>query len=210
LTRFDLILIDMLMPEMSGEECIARIWAKENGSASRVPIIAMTAPATKVDGERLGTFGVDGYLPKPIRAQQLLETIEVFLHVPSGLASNFPPDNCRENVLDRHQVLARFKGDKVLLRNLISAFFRDGPNLVAAVRDAVARNDGGEFLRVTQILRNNLALFSAHAACEAVDLAESAGHPLTHGLAGEALERLEEELERLRPALANLGKEVKP
>ena len=44
LTRFDLILMDMLMPEMDGEECVARIRAKENGSASRVPIIAMTAP----------------------------------------------------------------------------------------------------------------------------------------------------------------------
>ena len=130
--------------------------------------------------------------------------------VPSGPASSLPPGNCREDVLDRHQVLARFEGDNVLLRNLISTFFHDGPKLVAAARDAVARNDELEFQRVTRILRNNLALFSAHAACEAVDLAESAGHPLTRELAGEALEHLEEELERLGPALANLGKEVKP
>ena len=98
----------------------------------------------------------------------------------------------------------------MLLGSLISAFFHDGPKLVAAARDAVARKDGVEFQRITRILRNNLALFSAHAACEAVDLAESAGRALNLGQAGEALERLEEELERLRPALANLGKEVTP
>jgi signal transduction histidine kinase/CheY-like chemotaxis protein len=209
-TRFDLILMDMLIPEMSGEECVARIQAKENGSSSRIPIIAMTAPAMQGDRERFRAFGVDGYLPKPIRAQQLLETIEGFLHVPSGPLSNLPPDNNRENVLDRHQVLARFEGDRVLLGDLISTFLHDGPKLVAAARDAVARKDGVEFQRITRILRNNLALFSARAACEAVDLAESAGRALNLGLADEALERLEEELERLRPALANLGKEVTP
>jgi len=209
-TRFDLILIDMLMPEMSGEECVAQIRAKENGSPSRIPIIAMTAPGMKWDDVRFKALAVDGYLPKPIRAQQLLETIEVILQVPSGPVSSLPPDNYRENVLDRHQVLARFEGDKVLLGNLISAFFHDGPMLVAAARDAVARNDGVEFQRATRILRDNLALFSARAACEAVNLAELAGRAPDLSLAGEALEHLEEELERLRPALANLGKEVTP
>jgi len=210
LTRFDLILMDMLMPEMSGEDCVARIRAKENGSSSRVPIIAMTTPTMKADGERFGALGVDGYLPKPIRAQQLLDTIERLLHVPSRPAVSLSRDNYGESVLDRHQALARFEGDKLSLGSLISAFFHDGPKLIAAARNAVARNDGMEFQRITQTLRNNLALFSAHAACEAVDLAELAGRAPSLSQAGEALERLEEELERLWPALANLGKEVKP
>jgi hypothetical protein len=130
--------------------------------------------------------------------------------MPSGPASNLPPDNCRDNVLDRHQVLARFEGDKVLLRNLISAFFPDGPDLVAAAREAVVCNDGVEFQRITRILRNNLAPLSAHAAREAVDLAELAGRASSLGQAGDALEGLGEEFECLRPALANLGKEVAP
>ena len=61
---------------------------------------------------------MDGYLPKPIRAQQLLETIEGLLHVPSGPAFSLPPGNCQENVLDRHQVLARFEGDKCPAREI--------------------------------------------------------------------------------------------
>jgi HPt (histidine-containing phosphotransfer) domain-containing protein len=107
-------------------------------------------------------------------------------------------------------VLARFKGDKESLGNLISAYFNDCPKLVAAVHDAAARKDMVEFQRVTQVLRNNLALFSARAACDAADLTELAARTQNLEQARDALARLEEELERLRPALANLGKEVTP
>jgi CheY-like chemotaxis protein/HPt (histidine-containing phosphotransfer) domain-containing protein len=207
-TRFDLILMDMLMPEMNGEECVARIRAKENGSASRIPIIALTAHAMKGDRERFMAFGVDGYLSKPIRAQQLIATIEGLLHVPSGPVASLPPDLPRENVLDRPQVLARFEGDRVLLSHLIGAFFTDCPKWVAAARDAAACKDGMEFQRVAHVLKDHLALFSARAASEAADQAELAGRTPSLEQAGEALARLEEELERLRPALANLGKEV--
>jgi CheY-like chemotaxis protein len=208
--RFDLILIDMLMPETDGKECVAQIRAKENGSASRIPIIALTGHATKEDHKGLVALGVDGCLPKPIRAQQLLETIEGLLHVPLDSAPSQLPGNHWQNVLDRGQVLARFEGDKLLLRNLISAFFNDCPKLVSAARDAAAREDDVEFQRATQALRNHLAPFSAKAACEAADRAELAGREQNLEQAGEALAQLEEELERLRPALANLGKEVTP
>jgi PAS domain S-box-containing protein len=209
-TRFDLVLMDMLMPEMDGEECVARIRARENGSSSRIPIIALTAHAMKGDRERFLALGMDGYLPKPVRAQQLFETIEGLLQVPAGPVAGQPSDNHQADVLDRQQVLARFEGDRLLLGNLISAFFSDYPKLVGAGRDAAARQDRAEFQRVTRVLKNHLALFSARAASEAADLADRAGH--TQGLeeADEAWARLEEELERLRPALANLGKEVAP
>ncbi len=204
--RFDLVLIDMLMPEAGGEECVARIRAKEQGSAYRIPIIALTAHATKRDRERILTMGVDGYLPKPVRAQQLFATIEEVLQVPAGSLAGQSSDN--EDVLDRQQVLARFDGDRLLLGKLIRSFFDDCPNLVAAARNAAERQDELEFQRVTGALKNHFALFSARAAYEATDLAGLAGH--TQGLenVGEALARLEEELERLQPALANLGREV--
>jgi hypothetical protein len=97
-----------------------------------------------------------------------------------------------------------------LLGNLISAFFNDYPKLVVAARDAATRQDGVELQRLTQVLKNHLALFSARAACEAADLADLAGRTQSPEHVGEALARLEEELERLLPALANLGKEVTP
>jgi PAS domain S-box-containing protein len=205
---FDFILLDVLMPEMKGEECIALIRAKEKGSSSRVPIIALAGHAMRGERKRLMALGVDAFLSKPIQAQQLLDTIEGILSVPAAAGPGQLPGNGQRNVLDRHQVLARFDGDKSLLGNLISTFFSDWPKLVAAGREAAERNDAPEFQRITQALRNNLALFSAQAACAAADRAELAGRGQNLEEAGEALAQLEEELERLRPALANLGKEV--
>jgi CheY-like chemotaxis protein len=93
---FDLILMDMLMPEMDGEECVARIRAKEKGSASRIPIIALTAQAMMGDRERFLASGLDGYLSKPVRAQQLFETIDGLLQIPSGPAPSQPLEDHRE------------------------------------------------------------------------------------------------------------------
>ncbi len=76
---FDLILMDMLMPEMDGEECAARIRAKENGSTPRIPIIALTAQAMTGDRERLLAAGMDAYVSKPVRPQELFETIDGLL-----------------------------------------------------------------------------------------------------------------------------------
>jgi PAS domain S-box-containing protein len=209
-SRFDLILMDMLMPVMDGEECVARIRAKENGGTSRIPIIALTAHAMKGDRDRIMSMGVDGYLPKPVRPPQLFETIESLFQLPAGPDGSRAPDNRCDTVLDRQQLLARFAEDKTLLGNLISTFFDDCPTLIAAVRDAVARKDGAEFRRITQVLKNNLALFSARAACEAAGLVELAARTPDLERAGEALAQLEEELECLRPALANLAKEMSP
>ena len=208
--RFDLILMDILMPEMGGEECVAKIRQKELGSASRVPILALTAHALSGDRERFLAGGVDGYLPKPVRARQLLETIEGLFQIPASPGVNQASESRHNDVLDRHQVLARFEGDKTLLGDLISAFFDDCPKLVNAAREAAARKDQAELQRVIQVLKNNLALFSARAACQAADGAELAACAQSLEHVGEALAHLEEELERLQPALANLGMEVTP
>jgi CheY-like chemotaxis protein len=208
--HYDLILMDMLMPENDAEECVAKIRANENGSASRVPIIAFTGHAANGDRIRLMALGVDGFLPKPIRAQQLLDTIEGVLHVTLDTVPSQLPGNQRKSVLDRGQVLARFEGDKLLLKNLIGSFFIDCPKLVSAARDAAVRQDEGRFQSATRALRNHLEIFSAQAACEAAELAGLAGRERNLEQASEALAQLEEELERLLPALANLGNEVTP
>ena len=208
--RFDLILMDMQMPEMDGAECVARIRAKENGAASRIPIVALSAYAQKGDRERFLALGTDGYLRKPVRAQELFETIEGLLQLPFGAVGGDHPEANRDPVIDRQQVLARFGQDRTLLGRLIQVFVDDCPKLLVAARDAAARQDGAEFQRAAQALKNGLALFSAPAAFEAAQKAELIG--CTQGVehTGDALARLEEELERLRPELSDFGREVTP
>ncbi len=74
--HFDVVLMDIQMPDMDGFEATAAIRAKERISGAHVPIIAMTAHAMKTDEERCLAAGMDGYVAKPIRIQELLTALE--------------------------------------------------------------------------------------------------------------------------------------
>ena len=77
--RFDLVLMDVQMPEMGGFEATAAIRAREKGAQSHLPIVAMTAHAMKGDRERCLAEGMDGYVTKPIQPQLLFDTIAALL-----------------------------------------------------------------------------------------------------------------------------------
>jgi CheY-like chemotaxis protein len=83
---FDVILMDVEMPEMDGLEATAIIREKEKGTGRHVPIVAMTAHAMKGDRERCLAAGMDDYVSKPIRAQQLFDTLAALFDGPSRLA----------------------------------------------------------------------------------------------------------------------------
>jgi CheY-like chemotaxis protein len=77
---FDVVLMDVEMPEMDGLEATAVIRTQERQAGGHIPIIAMTAHAMKGDRERCLEAGMDGYVSKPIRARQLLETMAAVLN----------------------------------------------------------------------------------------------------------------------------------
>jgi PAS domain S-box-containing protein len=79
---FDLILMDVQMPEMDGFEATGVIRAKELGADRHVPIIAMTAHAMKGDRERCLEAGMDAYVAKPVRSRDLKEAMENVLNSP--------------------------------------------------------------------------------------------------------------------------------
>jgi CheY-like chemotaxis protein len=76
--RYDVILMDVQMPEMGGFEATAIIREKERREGGRIPIVALTANAMKGDSERCLSAGMDAYLSKPIRADELCDVIESF------------------------------------------------------------------------------------------------------------------------------------
>jgi two-component system sensor histidine kinase/response regulator len=76
---FDLILMDVDMPDMGGFEATGIVRARERSSGTHLPIIAMTAHAMKGDEERCRTAGMDGYVSKPIEIDQLVATIDSVL-----------------------------------------------------------------------------------------------------------------------------------
>ena len=73
---FDLVFMDIQMPEMGGLEATRAIRMREQVSGSRTPIVALTTHAMKGDKERYLNAGMDGYVSKPIRRNELYETIE--------------------------------------------------------------------------------------------------------------------------------------
>jgi signal transduction histidine kinase/CheY-like chemotaxis protein len=74
--QFDVVLMDIQMPQMDGFEATARIREKEQLTGDHVPIIAMTAHALKGDEARCFSAGMDGYIAKPIRTTRLFNTME--------------------------------------------------------------------------------------------------------------------------------------
>jgi CheY-like chemotaxis protein len=81
LIPYDLVLMDVQMPEMDGLEATALIRRRERGGPARIPIIAMTANALAGDRERCIASGMDGYVAKPVRPAELFEAIERFAHL---------------------------------------------------------------------------------------------------------------------------------
>jgi CheY-like chemotaxis protein len=74
-TEFDLILMDVQMPEMSGFEATQRIREMERGTSRHIPIIAMTAFAMNGDRERCLEAGMDNYISKPIKIREFVELV---------------------------------------------------------------------------------------------------------------------------------------
>jgi len=76
---FDMVLMDLQMPEMDGFEATTAIRKREGDGGARLPIVALTAHAMKGHREKCPAGGMDGYLTKPIRPQELDQLLETYL-----------------------------------------------------------------------------------------------------------------------------------
>ena len=128
---FDVILMDVQMPVMSGLDATRAIRAREAGTHTRTRIVAMTAHAMAGDRERCLAAGMDGYLSKPIEPVLLFREVER-PDVPAD-AGPLP--------VDRAAVLQRLGGDETLLADVASLFVEDCPARLAALEEAVAAGD---------------------------------------------------------------------
>jgi CheY-like chemotaxis protein len=183
---FDLVLMDVQMPDMDGFEATAAIRMRERETGGRLRIVAMTAHAMNGDLERCLRAGMDGYVSKPLNPRLLCAVVEqeVAAAWPTTAASTF----------ERDAALERLGGDEALLSDVIQCFLDDCPLRLTAIKSAVDRQD------------------TAAVAREAHSLKGAAGNLSAVGLfeAAQVLERLAAEgrLEVLEPAWRRLSDEA--
>jgi PAS domain S-box-containing protein len=211
---FDLVLMDVQMPEMDGFEATAALRAREAPSGRRTPVIALTAHAMKGDRERCLAAGMDGYVSKPIQWEELrLEIGNVLIHPGAGSDGRpAAPDNAepaRETpeVLDREGVRKRLGGSKPLLEKIAELFLGDYARLLTEVRAASAGGDAAELARAAHTLKGALANLGADRAERAARAAEEAGRAGDAAGSADAVSTLEEETGRFKEALLAWSRE---
>ena len=178
---YDVILMDIQMPEMDGYETTQAI-RRLKSSATRpdVPIIAMTAHAMKGDREKCLDAGMDDYLSKPIRLHELGEAIARWT-ASEAPAPVEPPAGqvCSPTaIFDRAGLLSRLDGDADFLDELLKTFLDNAPQRVAALEQAIASGSVPEVRLITHTIRGaaaNLGASRLQAAADELERAAEAG-----------------------------------
>ena len=202
--RFDLILMDVQMPEMGGFEATAAIRHAELGGAMRIPIVAMTARAMAGDRESCLEAGMDAYVAKPISAAELVTAIEsVVSGRPTVKEETVSP--AERPPLDRPALLERYAEHHDLLFEIADLFAAQAPSWIAAMDDAVVRGDAGALASAAHALRGSAANFMATETVDAALCLETAAGKGDLILARDAVDRLKKNVERLLPELTEMS-----
>ena len=170
--RFDLVLMDIQMPEMDGMETTRRL--KALNLAGMQPIVAMTAYAMKEDRERFLAAGMDDYLAKPIRAQQLIQTVSRW--VAEGHGSVGENLAATDFVVDE-EVLASLSdavgGDPSFVKSMLEEFIVEAKEQIAAAISAHAAESCKGVQSELHTLKGNSGTLGAaqvHSICEKIEL----------------------------------------
>ncbi|QDT52085.1 Signal transduction histidine-protein kinase BarA [Caulifigura coniformis] len=182
---FDLVLMDVQMPELDGIEATAQIRQLEANTSQRLPIIAMTAHAMKGDKERCLAAGMDGYCPKPVRPRELHDAIIRVLPsaLPAGelpalnvasthlqAAENRQPEASAAPLVDWTAALKSMQNDESLLLDVIDAHLSEIPQIVENLEAAISTKDAATVRRLAHTIKGNLRALHAHEPIIAADL----------------------------------------
>ena len=201
---FDLVLMDVQMPEMGGLEATQAIREKEKSSGAHVPILAMTAHAMEGDRERCLAAGMDGYLSKPIEPRAFLQAVET-LAIPAATVPGDSEGAESDGAFDEETLLKRFNGNRNLLRLLVKTFREDCPKMMARIRRALEARDPAALADAAHGLKGSVGNFGVSAAQKTAREMEISARQGTLNGAWETYARLEEDIARLLPALHAIG-----
>jgi two-component system, sensor histidine kinase and response regulator len=182
---YDAVLMDIQMPVMGGLEATAKIREEEGKTGRHIPIIAMTAHAMSGDRERALQGGMDDYISKPIRVEELRRAIE--RHMPRGL--------------DTAALLEGVGGDIKLFRELVGLFLIEAPKLLQRVERAIDQRNAVRLKEAAHALKGSIGNFESGSTFAAFRYLEMLGRDGNFKEAPAAFAAAKAQLTRLMRAL---------
>ncbi|EPC00921.1 hypothetical protein L861_05840 [Litchfieldella anticariensis FP35 = DSM 16096] len=211
---FDVVLMDIHMPVMDGLAASRAIREREHNTGDHVPIIAMTASATKEDRERCLAAGMDDYVTKPFRAIELFEAVEGDL---DGLAISqkqreaspaaaetafpWPSQEGQEPCLDWEGALQNLENNRVLLQEMAELFRQQVPELMTEIETAIADRNKSLLRRAAHTLKGAALVIGARSTGAAASRLETLAREGEFDAAAEAFTILKGRLDELEPRL---------
>jgi PAS domain S-box-containing protein len=207
---FDIVLMDIQMPVLSGLDATAAIRERERENGGRhVPILAMTAHAMAGDRERCLAAGMDAYVSKPIRADELFASIDRLAAgrpTQGGDSAAEAPPGAQpapdRTPLDRAALVAAFGGNEALVAEVMDVFAAEAPKLLAEVARAAADTEAAALASAAHALKGSIGLFTTGAAYQAARRLEQMGKT-------GSLDDIETACAALEREAARLGEELR-
>ncbi len=204
---FDLVLMDVQMPVMSGLEATQIIRSREDSTNNaRAPIIALTANASAEDRDRCLAAGMDDYLTKPLVAHELIAKVDQLSRPRSDFAETTvaPEQPTKVMVFDQEAAMQIVDGNEGLLVELLKIFKDTSGELMTQMRSAIDDNETEILERAAHTLKGSaLNLGGASAAAIALRI-EKLGREGKLSEAREELEPLQIELDQFAASTAHL------
>jgi len=201
---FDLILMDVQMPDMDGFTATAEIRRRERDAGQdHIPIVAMTAYGSAADRDRCLAVGMDAYVSKPVSVHALLEVIQ---KVTAGMRAAVEEGGAPVlAVFDKAAALEHVDDDVGLLQELVGNFGPKGVRLLGELEAAIGNGDAQALRAAAHALKGSAGLLGAWAVVAAAQRLESmAGDGALRGSA-EAYAALKDEVGRLQAELGKLS-----
>ena len=202
---FDLVLMDVQMPEMDGLEATTAIRAREKQTGRHLPILAMTAHALKGDRQRCIEAGMDGYVAKPIDVDELFAAMESLTGARLAAENDAQPPPPESPGFDWNRAVRTLSGNPKLQAIVVEAVIEEAPRLTAKIRQTIAAADAAGLRLAAHTLKGSLRYFGASPAAEHAQKLESLSTAGNLEGAGDIAAALEEEIETLLSALRNLS-----